>query len=304
MTDQELLQVPEELRELFIALDKQGLNPQMCDTLVPYYANGVPCGTPNDVGDICHDEFDLMPRDMVALNQTFTLNAYGDSMVGAGIDHGDRLEMMSTPVARHGDIVMASVGDGYTVKSYFEDDLGRAWLVPANDKFKAMLITEERCVRIVGRVISVRKMDPRADNRAMRNAVLASEEYAPTTMGDDGGSGDDDKFSREHMARAVKEAFCSVEGTIASTDWIATYWVLATYAGAPTSFSAFAKWANNLQVEGAPLCKADLLRKVDVVFQKPTYHWSECRTVRDSVIQRRLQIAQALKKELGVDVAK
>ena len=180
MTEQELLQVPEELRELFIALDKQGLNPQMCDTLVPYYANGVPCGTPNEVGDICHDEFDLMPRDMVALNQTYTFNAYGDSMVGAGIDHGDRLEMLSTPVARHGDIVLASVGDGYTVKSYFVDDLGRAWLVPANDKYKAMLITEERRVRIEGRVISVRKMDPRADNRAMRNAVLASEEYAPT----------------------------------------------------------------------------------------------------------------------------
>ena len=45
MTDQELLQVPKELRELFIALDKQGWNPQMCDTLVPYYANGVPCAT-------------------------------------------------------------------------------------------------------------------------------------------------------------------------------------------------------------------------------------------------------------------
>ena len=85
-----------------------------------------------------------------------------------------------------------------------------------------------------------------------------------------------------------------------STDWIATYWVLTTYAGAPASFSAFAKWANDLQVDGAPLCKADLLRKADAVFQKPTYRWNECRTVRDSVIQRRLAIAQALKKELGV----
>ena len=300
MTEQELLQVPEELRELFLALDKQGWNPQMCDTLVPYYANGVPCGIPNEVGDIRHDEYDLMPRDMVALNQTFTFNAYGDSMVGAGIDHGDRLEMLSTPVARHGDIVLASVGDGYTVKSYFVDDLGRGWLVPANSKYKAMLITEERRVRIEGRVVSVRKLDPRADNRAMRNAVLASAEYAPTTMGDDCGLGNDDKLSLTHVARAVKEAFGSAEGTTTSTDWIATYWVLTTYAGAPTSFSAFAKWANDLQVEGAPLCKADLLRKADAVFHKPTYRWNECRTVRDSVVQHRLAIAQALKKELGV----
>ena len=300
MTEQELLQVPKELRELFLALDKQGWNPQLCDTLVPYYANGVPCGIPSEVGDIRHDEYDLMPRDMVALNQTFTFNAYGDSMVGAGIDHGDRLEMLSTPVARHGDIVLASVGDGYTVKSYFVDDLGRGWLVPANSKYKAMLITEERRVRIEGRVVSVRKLDPRADNRAMRNAVLASEEYAPASMGEVCGSDDETKSSREQVARAVKSAFCGVEGTITSTDWIATYWVLTTYAGAPTSFSAFAKWASDLQVEGAPLCKADLLRKADAVFQKPTDRWNECCTLRDSVVQRRLQIAQALKKELGV----
>ena len=52
MTEQELLQVPEELRELFIALDKQGWNPQLCDTLVPYYANGVPCGYDGGLGQL------------------------------------------------------------------------------------------------------------------------------------------------------------------------------------------------------------------------------------------------------------
>ena len=46
--------------------------------------------------------------------------------------------------------------------------------------------------------------------------------------------------------------------------------------------------------------KADLLRKADGVFYKPTYRWIECRTLRDSVVHRRLAIAQALKKELGV----
>ena len=179
MTDQELLEIPEELRELFIALDAQGLNPQMCDTLVPYFRNGVPCGIPDDVGDICHDEYALMPRDMVVLNKTFSFDAYGDSMIGEGIDHGDRLEILSTPVARHGDIVLANVDGGFTVKSYFVDDYDRPWLVPANKKYKPMPITEERRVSIEGRVISVRKMDPRANNRAMRNAVVACEEYAP-----------------------------------------------------------------------------------------------------------------------------
>ena len=300
MTEQELLQVPEELRELFIALDKQGLNPQMCDTLVPYFANGVSCGIPSDVGDICHDEYDLMPRDMVVLNKTYSLDAYGESMIGAGIEHGDRLEVLSTPIARHGDIVVASVGDGYTVKSYFEDDLGRAWLVPANDKFKPMLITEERRVRIEGRVISVRKMDPRADNRAMRNAVINCEEYASASLTAIGGCADNEGLTRKQVVQAVRKAFGVIPGAVTSTDWVSTYWVLTTYAGAPQSFSAFAEWACGLQIEGLPPCKADLLRKADSIFLKPTYRWSECRTLRESVVQRRLAIAKALKNELAL----
>ncbi|MBR3858671.1 MAG: hypothetical protein IKJ18_01445 [Bacteroidaceae bacterium] len=178
MEPQDFGQVPEELRGLFKSLSEQGWNPQLCDEVpVPHYDNRVPCGVPAGVGDITHDEYDMMPRSLVTLNMMYTLDAYGDSMVGAGIDHGDRLEVLSTPVARHGDIVVASIGDGHTVKSYFVDDYGRRWLVPANRKYKPMLITEERCVRIEGRVVSVRKLDPRAENRDMRNAVVACEEY-------------------------------------------------------------------------------------------------------------------------------
>ena len=103
---------------------------------------------PNETGDIRHDEYALMPRDLAVLNMTYTIDAYGDSMVGAGIDHGDRLEVLSTPVARHGDIVVASLEGGKTVKSFFIDDFGRQWLVPANRKYKPILITEERKVRI------------------------------------------------------------------------------------------------------------------------------------------------------------
>ena len=178
MTEQELLQVPEHLRELFREYDALGWNPQLCDVPVPYYDNRVPCGMPLETGDICDDEYALMPRDMAMLDMTFAINAYGDSMVGAGIDHGDRLEVLATPVARHGDIVVACLDEGKTVKGFFVDDYGRQWLVPANDKYKPILITEERKVRIEGRVVSVRKLAPRGDNRAMRNAVLGSEEYA------------------------------------------------------------------------------------------------------------------------------
>ncbi len=41
---------------------KIGWNPQMCDVLVPYYDNRVPCGMPNETGDIRHDESDCVAR--------------------------------------------------------------------------------------------------------------------------------------------------------------------------------------------------------------------------------------------------
>lgn len=177
MTEQELLQIPEELRELFRGLEEQGFNPQMCDVPILHFDNQVVCGAPTEVGDIVSDDFDMMPHDLATLSKTFSIDTYGDSMEGENILHGNRLEVLVTPVARNGDIVVASMGDGYTVKGFYVDDYGRSWLTPANDKYKPMLITEERRVHIEGRVISVRKMDPRANSRRMRNAVMGCEEY-------------------------------------------------------------------------------------------------------------------------------
>lgn len=47
MTHEELQHIPEELRELFREYSALGWNPQMCDVLVPYYDNRVPCGMPS-----------------------------------------------------------------------------------------------------------------------------------------------------------------------------------------------------------------------------------------------------------------
>lgn len=263
MTEQELLQVPEELRELFIALDKQGFNPQMCDTLVPYYHNGVPCGTPEDVGDICHDEYDLMPRDMVVLNKTFSFDAYGDSMVDEGIESGDRLEVQATPVARHGDIVLASVRGGYTVKSYFEDDYGRPWLVPANKKYKPMLITEERCVRIEGRVLSVRKMNPRANNRAMRHAVVSCEEYVPVHR----------VSKREHAEEVVRQV---AEMVTIVRQWYAVYRALLDLqVWESESYGEFVALVSRAVPEHEHLPVSSELRRMAVQsFARPVHLWN------------------------------
>ena len=39
------MELPEELKETFALLEAQGLNPQFCDTPVPYFDAGIPCGS-------------------------------------------------------------------------------------------------------------------------------------------------------------------------------------------------------------------------------------------------------------------
>lgn len=294
MTHEELLQVPEELRELFVALDRQGWNPQLCDTPVPYYENAVPCGEPAEAGDITRGEYTMLPCDGADIDTTFVVNVRGNSMVDAGIEAGDRLEVLSTHVVDDGDIVLASIDGEYTVKALFIDDQDRYWLVPRNNAYDPILISDHDDAVIVGRVIGIHKQVRRAGHREMRNLVTQSPIYAAalcpssTTQHDDTAP-----FTDEELRQAIAKAYKGTKPT--STDWIAAYYVLVDRAGAPQSFAGFAAWANALDVEGMPSCKADLLRKADPIYLKPLYRWSECDTVRECILTRRLSIAKVLR---------
>lgn len=280
----ELRQVPEELRGLFKSLSEQGWNPRLCDEVpVPHYDNRVPCGMPAGVGDITHDEYDMMPRSLVTLNMMYTLDAYGDSMVGAGIDHGDRLEVLSTPVARHGDIVVASIGDGHTVKSFFVDDYGRSWLVPANRKYKPILITEERRVRIEGRVVSVRKLDPRAENRDMRNAVIACEEYAAP----------DTQSKAERALHTVRRVAPLVKQ---GRQWYAVYRAMVDRRIVDEdSYTQFVLMVREAVPDHSHLPVAAELRRMEVQsFRRPVDLWDEADApVTGARFEAYLQIARA-----------
>ena len=96
-----------------------------------------------------------------------------------------------------------------------------------------------------------------------------------------------------HIADAIAHAYASLP-VVASSDWIAAYWVLTTYAKAPQQFAAFARWANDLAVPSMPPCKADLLTKADALYRRPLYHWES----GSSKVLERLQIARTLKSEL------
>ena len=61
----------------------------------------------------------------------FMFTVSGDSMVNAGIFDGDKVIVKKTPYAKDGDIVLAYIDNGYTLKTYRQKD-GKIWLHPEN----------------------------------------------------------------------------------------------------------------------------------------------------------------------------
>lgn len=104
-------------------------------------------GSPSPVGD--SEDFDLASYLIRHPHDTFYIRVSGDSMRDAGINHGDLLIVDKAIDPRPSDIVVAQVGDGFTVKTY-QRELGRLCLVPANPDFKPIDLSGHEDARICG----------------------------------------------------------------------------------------------------------------------------------------------------------
>lgn len=81
----------------------------------------------------------------------FMLVVKGNSMINLGILDGDQIIVERCNTAENGDIVVAMLDDGVTVKRFFKED-GKYRLQPEND-FMKPIITEH--VEILGKAISL-----------------------------------------------------------------------------------------------------------------------------------------------------
>ena len=79
------------------------------------------------------------------------LEVKGESMINAGILNGDYVLVEKDCTAQNGDMVVALVEDGATVKTFYKEE-GVYRLQPEND-FMAPIIVEQ--VEILGKVIGV-----------------------------------------------------------------------------------------------------------------------------------------------------
>ncbi len=85
-------------------------------------------------------------------DQTYLFEVKGESMINEGIKEGDLVIVEKKNDANDGDIVIAYVDGGWTVK-YLRKKSGKVWLEPANKNFKPIYPKEE--LKITAKVVGV-----------------------------------------------------------------------------------------------------------------------------------------------------
>ena len=86
---------------------------------VPLVGN-VAAGSPILAEENITDTISL-PTDIVGDAPSFLLSVRGESMIEAGINDGDYVVVKEQPVANNGDIVVAIIDDGATVKRFYKE---------------------------------------------------------------------------------------------------------------------------------------------------------------------------------------
>lgn len=92
-----------------------------------------------------------LPTDIVGDSPSFLLSVRGESMIEAGINDGDYVVVKEQPVANNGDIVVAIVDDGATVKRFYKE-ADHIRLQPENSSMEPIIT---RDCSIAGKVVAV-----------------------------------------------------------------------------------------------------------------------------------------------------
>ena len=92
-----------------------------------------------------------LPTDIVGDSPSFLLSVRGESMIEAGINDGDYVVVKEQPVANNGDIVVAIIDDGATVKRVYKE-ADHIRLQPENSSMEPIIT---RDCSIAGKVVAV-----------------------------------------------------------------------------------------------------------------------------------------------------
>ncbi len=96
-------------------------------------------------------EYIPFPAEYVTKNQAYLLRVHGESMVDAGILDGDLVLVEACNTAHNGEIIVAMIEDGATVKRFYKEN-GHIRLQPENDTMDPIIVKD---CSILGKVRGV-----------------------------------------------------------------------------------------------------------------------------------------------------
>lgn len=144
------------------------------NTPIPFYDMPVSCGNPTMTGDVTPVMI-MMPDEVLGPYSVYCTRAEGDSMKDLGIMTGDMLIIECAPEYNSGDIVVAEIDGEKTLKTYFVDENGEQWLVPANSRYSARRLTSGMQVTFRGRLKNHIRQAPRDSMRHIMECIREAE---------------------------------------------------------------------------------------------------------------------------------
>ena len=117
-----------------------------------FYVNPVSAGFPSPAEDHLDIALDLNEHLIKHPAATFYIYAKGNSMEGSGIYDGDIMVIDRSLEASTGDVVIVAISGEFTVKHLLIKNK-RTYLMPANEDYKSILITDDMDIQIWGVVI-------------------------------------------------------------------------------------------------------------------------------------------------------
>jgi len=117
---------------------------------------GISAGFPSPAQDFLDLSIDLNKEFVKNPSATFYGRVRGDSMKDLGIDNGDLLIIDKSIAPKDGKIAVCFIDGEFTLKK-LQIEKDHIWLVPANEKYKPIKVTEDNEFIVWGIVVHVIK---------------------------------------------------------------------------------------------------------------------------------------------------
>lgn len=121
-----------------------------------YFADGHPAGFPSPADDFLQDDLDFNRDFIKNPSSTYYARVRGNSMKDVGIENDDVLVIDKSLEPKSGDIAVCYLDSEFTVKTILlEKEI--VWLLPKNDEYPPIKVTNENELVIWGIVTNVIK---------------------------------------------------------------------------------------------------------------------------------------------------